>query len=316
MDWSRFNLDRQPFRAAVDPDSYFPAPSHEAALASVVAGFARRDPIVLIDGASGVGKTLIARKWLEHLLPEVPRVVVPSARAEKPAELLQAILFDLGKPYQGLTEQELRLSATSCLLDASAESGYPTVLVLDEAQHLSHSALEELRLLGNLETRRGVALFTLLVAHETLRDSLRLSGLAPLAQRVGAKATVETLTPQESVAYLAHQIQAAGGQPESIFEADAVPLIAGACGGIPRLLNRAGLLALELAAESGAKIVDVEAALGSLERLELEPAESDEPNKPEEPVLLQHPSKGNSRIRDDDCGDAGPKNRAGRTRIA
>lgn len=315
MDWSRFNLDRQPFRAAVDPDSYFPSPSHEVALATVIAGFARRDPIVLLDGASGVGKTLIARKWLEHLLPDVPRVVLPSTRAEKPAELLQAILFDLGKPYQGLTEQELRLSATACLLDAAAESSYPTVLVLDEAQHMSLSALEELRLLGNLETRRGPAVFSLLVAHGSLRESLRRSGYSAIAQRIGAKATVETLTVPESAAYLTHLIRAAGGVPDSIFGEDVVPMIAGACGGIPRVLNRAAALAMELAAESGASLVDVEAVLESLERLELEPAESEEAVEPGEPVLLQHPGKAEGGIRGDGGGGSGSKDRAAQTRI-
>ena len=65
---------RQPFRPAVDPDAYFPSPSHEEAIAALAAGFARRDPVVVIDGKMGVGKSLVARKWLEHLLPDVPRV--------------------------------------------------------------------------------------------------------------------------------------------------------------------------------------------------------------------------------------------------
>ena len=199
MDWSHFGLDRAPFRAAVDPDSYFPAASHEAALAAIIAGFARRDPIVLIDGPPGVGKSLVARKWLEHLLPDVPRVVVPSARAERPAELLQAILFDLGKPYQGLTEQELRLAATGHLLDSAAESGYPTVVVLDEAQHLAQAALEELRLLGNLETRGGVAVFTLLVAQPTLRDLLGQPGYELVAQRVAVSGPIEPLTAESRI---------------------------------------------------------------------------------------------------------------------
>ena len=89
MDWSLFGMDRQPFRPAVDPDSYFPAVTHEEALAAVAAAFARRDPIVLIDGPAGVRKTLVARKWLEQLLPDVPLWFRRGANA--PAELLQAI---------------------------------------------------------------------------------------------------------------------------------------------------------------------------------------------------------------------------------
>jgi type II secretory pathway predicted ATPase ExeA len=325
VDWSHFGLDRQPFRPAVDPDSYFASPSHDAALAAIVAGFARRDPVVLIDGPPGVGKSLVARKWLEHLLPDVPRVVVPSARAERPAELLQAILFDLGKPYERLTEQELRLAATGHLLDSAAESGYPTVLVLDEAQHLGQPAFEELRLLGNLETRGGAAVFALLVAQPVLRDALCRPAYELFAQRVAVHAAIEPLTPGESGDYLRHQLRAAGaGEPGAILDDDAVSLIAGACGGAPRVLNRAAALALELAAGAGAKVVDVEAALEALDRLGLESECAEAP----ELVLLPHPARtaespgsrrgksaGNA-AEDEATARRGPKDKTSRKRTA
>ncbi|VTU02381.1 AAA ATPase OS=Glaciecola sp. (strain 4H-3-7+YE-5) GN=Glaag_1072 PE=4 SV=1: AAA_22 [Gemmataceae bacterium] len=316
MDWSRFGLDRQPFRPAVDPDSYFPSPSHEAALAAVAGAFARRDAAVLLVGPTGCGKSLVSRKWLEHLLPDVPRVVVPSARAASPSELLQAVLFDLGKPYQGLAEQELRLAVTECLLTAATDSGYPTVLVLDEAQHLAPVALEELRLLANLETRRGGALFTVLVGHPSLRERLRDHGSEAVAQRIGARAAIELLTAAESVAYLNHQLRAAGGEPDAVFESDALTLIAGACHGVPRILNRAAALALELADGNEAGVVDVEAALESLDRLDLEPVDSDEPADAAEPVLLLHPGRVAETKQVEAGGGPGPMNRATHTRIA
>jgi type II secretory pathway predicted ATPase ExeA len=321
VDWSHLGLDRRPFRPAVDPDSYFPAPSHEAAIAAVTAGFARRDPAVLVDGPPGVGKTLVARKWLEHLLPDVPRVVIPNARAERPAELLQAILFDLGQPYQGLSEQELRLAVTGLLLDAAA-GPFPTVLVIDEAQHLGPPALEELRLLGNLETRRGAAVFALLVAHPGLRAALAGPGYEPFAQRVAARAAVEPLTAGESAEYIRHHLRAAGAEAGGVFDDEAVALLAGACGGIPRVLNRAAALALELAADSGAERVDVEAGLEALDRLGLKPAE------PAEPVLLPHPARTGEPARsgrakpdrgaggDEDAPDRGSKDRSARKRTA
>ncbi|MBY0512917.1 MAG: AAA family ATPase, partial [Gemmataceae bacterium] len=266
MDWSHYGLARPAFRAAVDTDAYFPAASHEAALAAVAAGFARRDPIVLIDGPAGVGKSTVARKWLEQLLPEVPRVVVPNVHAAKPADLLQAILFDLCKPYQGLGEQELRLAVTGHLLEASDATEFPTVLLIDEAHHLTHAALEELRLLGNVETRHGAALFALLVAHPMLRDALARPAYEAFAQRVAVRAAIEPLTMDESAAYLRHQIAAAGGDPAAVLDGDAASLLAAACSGIPRVLNQATALAAGLAAESGAEQIDVEAALEALGR--------------------------------------------------
>lgn len=287
QDWSHFGMERSPFRPAVDTSAYFPAPSHESALAALAAAFARREPAVLIDGVPGVGKSLVARKWLDDLLPEVPRVLLPNSHAERPGELLQAILFDLGQPYQGLSEQELRLAVTGQLLD-SATSDFPTVLVIDEAQHLSHSALEELRLLGNLETRRGSAVFAVLVAQPVLRGWLSTSGYALVASRVGVRCALEPFTVEESTTYLRHQVQAAGGDPATVFDDSAVSLLARACAGLPRSLNRAAGLALELAADAEAEQVDVEAVGEALSRLGVSLPETEERA---DAVLLPHPAR-------------------------
>lgn len=318
MDWSHYGMDRPPFRPAVDPAAYFGAPSHEAALSALAAAFARREPVVLIDGPAGAGKSLVARKWLDDLLPDVPRALLPNAHAERPADLLQAILFDLGKPYQGLSEQELRLAVTGHLLDAAA-GGFPTVIVIDEAQHLSLAALEELRLLGNLETRQGAAAFAVLVAQPMLRDALRRPAYALFADRVAVRCAIEALTPDESVGYLRHQVQAAGGDPASVFDDDAVAVIAAACGGFPRVLNRAAGLAFELGAEAGAEVVELEAALEALGRLGLAPPDEDGTG---DAVLLPLSSgaalgtKGKAAEGNERAATRGPKEKASRKRSA
>ncbi len=318
MDWSHFGMDRPPFRPAVDTTAYFPAPSHASALAAVAATFARRDPVVLIDGHSGVGKSLVARKWLDDLLPDVPRVMLPSGRADKPADLLQAILFDLGKPYQGLSEQELRLAVTGHLLDAAA-GGFPTVIVIDEAQHLSQTALEELRLLGNLESRTGAVAFAVLIAHPMLRDALRCPAYSLIADRVAVRCRIDALTLEESAGYLRHQLRAAGGDPAKVLDGEAVALLVSACGGLPRVLNRASALAFELAAEAEAEVVDVEAAVEALDRLGIAPPDEDGTG---DAVLLPHPARESEperRAKRKTASEAtarGPKDKASRKRSA
>ncbi|MDB5311672.1 MAG: hypothetical protein JWO38_5874 [Gemmataceae bacterium] len=287
MDWSHFGTTRRPFRPAVDTGAYFPAAAHEAALAAVAAAFARCDPAALIDGPPGVGKSLVGRRWLEQLPSDVLRVVLPNVTAVGPADLLQAVLFDLNLPYQGLSEQELRLAVSAQLLGA-AGTGHPMVVLVDEAQHLGPAALEELRLLGNIEIGDRSALFLLLVAQPALRDALARPGSETIAQRVGARCRLEPFSPDESEAYLRHQIKTAGGDPARVFDPEAVALIAGACGGVARVLNRVAGLAAELAAGAAAEVVDVEAVLEALARLGLAAPGAEESG---EPVILWHPNQ-------------------------
>jgi type II secretory pathway predicted ATPase ExeA len=190
--------------------------------------------------------------------------------------------------------------------------------VIDEAQHLSLAALEELRLLGNLESHNGPVTFAVLVAQPVLRDALRRPAYALFADRVAVRCAVEPLTPAEAPAYLRHRVRAAGGDPAKVFDDEAVALLASACAGVPRVLNRAAGLAFELGAEAGAEVVDAEAALESLSRLGIEP-----PNEDGAPdaVLLPlpepaRPGKGKPAEANERTGTRGPKEKASRKRPA
>lgn len=313
MDWSHFGLARRPFRPAADPLAYFPAPGHEAAAGELDAALSRREPFVLLDGQPGTGKTLVARRWLGRLPTAVPRAVLPTVHAARPADLLQAILFDLNQPYQGLSEQELRLAVTAQLL-AAAEGGLPTVLLIDEAQHLTAEALEELRLLANLDTPAGAAAVVVLVAQPQLREALAKPAYAALAQRVAARPHLEPLNHDQSVKYLRHQIESAGGRPLEVFDLEALDLLARACGGVPRVMNQAAAVAGELAAAVGSDTVDAEAAVEALGRLGISV-----PAEPAEPAPAARPTGETLRARPA-AGDAGPargsKQKAARKRSA
>ena len=268
MNLAPFGLTRRPFRPTPDTDAYYPAPSHDAALVGLRHAFAARDGLALVDGDTGSGKTLVVLKFLEGLDSDVPRVMVPASRFARPGDLFQAILFDLGAEYRGLSENELRLSVSEHLLGKLVAGG-PTVVVLDEAQHLSADLLEEVRLLGNLETRSAKAAFVVLVAQPALRTRLGLSEFAPMAQRIGVRCRLEPLTPEESVGFVRHQLQTAGGDPDELLSEEAVQLFAAHCHGLPRVLNQAAGLAFTLAGDSGERTVDVEAAVEALTRLGL-----------------------------------------------
>jgi type II secretory pathway predicted ATPase ExeA len=285
---SPFGLRRRPYPATPDAACYYPAPGHERALARIQAGLADGEGVVLLTGAPGTGKTLLCHGLLERLGPDAPTAFLANARLRDRASLLQAVLFELSLPYEGKTEQEMRLALTDHLLRAYAAGGRPTVLVVDEAHHLGADLLEELRLLGNLEAPGGKAVQVVLAGQPSLLTELRRPELTALRQRAAVRAALEPLTPQESADYLIHHLRLASDRPNTLLADEALEVLARATGGVPRLLNQAAHQALLLAAEAGADCVDAEAALEALAALGLDaehaPGEADFPAAGERPA--------------------------------
>lgn len=267
MDLAHFGLTRRPFRPTPDTDAYYPAPSHEAALAGLRHAYESSDGLALVDGEPGTGKTIVVRKFLDGLDPSVAPVFLPSPRFLRPADLYQAILFDHGTEYHGLSEQELRLRVTDHLLGRVA-AGEPTVLVLDEAQGLGSDILEELRLLGNIETRATKAAFIVLAAQKELRERFTKAKLVGFAQRVAVRCKIEPLSREDSGRFLQHQLDVAGGRAGLITD-EALSLLTEHARGVPRVLNQVAALAFQLAGSAEADSVDTEAAWEALLQLGL-----------------------------------------------
>ncbi len=154
-------------------------------------------------------------------------------------------------------------------------AGKRTVVILDEAHHLSADLLEELRLLGNLEAGGKKAVQIVLLAQPALLETLARPTLAALNQRLVVRATLEPLGVEEALDYLLHHLRQAGGRPERIIDEAGFEVLARGTRGIPRLLNQAGHQALLLADAADLAIVDAEAALEALALLGLETAEDD-----------------------------------------
>jgi type II secretory pathway predicted ATPase ExeA len=267
-----FGLRQRPFPATPDPSAYYAATSHERALARLLAGLGAGEGLLLVTGAPGTGKTLLGHLLLERLGGDVATAFLTNGHLRDRTGLLQALLYDLSLPYQGRGEQEARLALTDRLLQTFA-AGRRTVLLVDEAHHLSADLLEELRLLGNLEGRSGKALQVVLLGLPALLETLRLPELAAFRQRLAVRVELLPLALQEAADYLLHHLRVAGGRPERVLADEALEVLARATGGVPRLLNQAAHQALALAHEAGAAQVDIEAALEALHLLGVEAEE-------------------------------------------
>jgi general secretion pathway protein A len=276
---THFGLRQRPFPAMADNDFYYPATCHELALAQLQQTIQDDEGFALLLGEPGTGKTILCHCLLDRLGETVTNAFLTHSHFPDRTGLLQALLYDLSVPHEGRSEQELRLALTDLLLK-NHEAGRRTLLVLDEAQHLTPDLLEELRLLGNLEGRGGRAFQVVLAAQPAILETLRLPSLVALKQRLAVYARLEPLGLHEAADYVLHHLRAAGGRPDRIVSDEALEILAQGTRGIPRLLNRAMNQALTVAFTAGATLVDAEAAVDALDALGLTAAQETAAGRP------------------------------------
>ncbi|HMF13700.1 MAG TPA: AAA family ATPase, partial [Gemmataceae bacterium] len=274
---THFGLRQRPFRATPDTAHYYPATTHERGLARVLHAIEDGEGLVLLTAEPGLGKTLLCHVALERLGPGVASAFLTNSHVPDRLALLQAIAYELSLPHDGRSEQDTRLALTHLLLENYA-AGRRTILIADEAHHLSADLLEELRMLGNLEASDGKALQVILAAQPEIAGVLQSPSMACLRQRLATRVRLEPLDLEEAADYLRHQVRVAGGRPDELLADEALVTVAQATGGIPRLLNQAAHQAFALAHEAGASLVDVEAVLEALCTLGLSTGDTAEPS--------------------------------------
>ena len=230
-----YGLSESPFGLTPDPKYLFASEGHKEALAHIAYGIEERRGFVLILGEVGTGKTTLVRHVLRRLGPDVKSVFLFNSSSLGFEELLQAVLRDLEVPSPGRRRVDLIEALNEFLLQENA-AGRRVVLIIDEAQHLSASVLEDIRMLSNLETARSKLLQIVLVGQPELGERLGQVNLRQLRQRIGLAAELKPLNRADSVQYIKHRLAVAGCQ-EPIFTRMALRMVYRKSGGIPRLIN-------------------------------------------------------------------------------
>ena len=231
-----FNFKEAPFSIAPDPRYLYMTEQHREALAHLVYGLNSEGGCILLTGEVGTGKTTVCRCLLEQI-PEhthIALVVNPKVTA---IELLESICDELHIEYPpgNNTIKTYIDRINDFLIEANARNE-KTVLIIDEAQNLDNTVLEQLRLLTNLETNQRKLLQIIILGQPELLDILARQDMRQLAQRITARFHLNALSRSDVKAYINHRL-AIAGQNAQLFPEPTISQLYRLSKGIPRLLN-------------------------------------------------------------------------------
>jgi general secretion pathway protein A len=232
-----YNLQRNPFEITPDPSFLFPTTRHNEALASLYYGVTAHRGFVVLTGEVGTGKTLILRSLLALLQRRDVAFALIFNPTLSPLEFMRYIARDFGLPVAAMAKDELIHVLNGFVLQRH-QKGLTTLLVVDEAHHLSSEILEEIRLLTNLETSQRKLLQIVLAGQPELDQKLDSHELRQLKQRIALRCHLESLSLNETREYMSRRLKIAGAPAAiEIFSKPAIEAVFHHSRGIPRLVN-------------------------------------------------------------------------------
>jgi general secretion pathway protein A len=253
---SYFGFFESPFNVTPDPRFFYTNPTYLEVDASLRYGIRARKGFIVVTGEVGTGKTTLLRKLLRNFETTVRSVFIFNTHLSFP-ELLQVALLDLGLASKDLSKVRM-LEELNGYLIKQLEQGHTVAMLIDEAQNLSVEALEDLRLLSNLETDQQKLLQIVLMGQPELDAKLDQPALHQLKHRVAIHSRLGPLKNEEVSSYIDFRLRMAGYEGRALFHHEAVQQIAFYSKGIPRLVNIICDNALLIAYAESRKIVPVD----------------------------------------------------------
>jgi len=230
-----YRLRERPFALTPDPDYLYPSRVHKEALSYLRYGIESHAGFVVITGAIGSGKTTLLQTMLRTLDGQTTVARVMNTLLD-PRELLESAMIDLGMDPGGQSKPAM-LKAFGEFLVAERAAGRLVLLVIDEAQNLTLPALEEIRMLSNLETEKSKLLQIILIGQPDLRDKLDRPELEQLRQRITVSYHLEALDADETSHYINHRLARASIGAPMEFPEEVTSRIHARSNGVPRLIN-------------------------------------------------------------------------------
>ena len=233
---AHFNLSGKPFQLNPDPRFFFRSQGHKRALAYMRYGLQQEQGFIVVTGDVGTGKTML----VNNLFKEIEDQGVVAAKIVstnvKDIDLLRLLAAEFDLPFEKATKANL-LHELEGYFTACRNEGKRVLLVMDEAQNLPRSALEELRMLSNFD-HEGVPLVqSFLLGQREFRGILRAPGLEQLRQRVIAAYHLKPLSAPEVKAYIEHRMHTVGWRDDPRIDDEVYQRIFEVTGGVPRRIN-------------------------------------------------------------------------------
>jgi general secretion pathway protein A len=231
-----FGLAEAPFNITPDSRFLFLSQRHKEALSAMLYGIRERKGFILLTGEIGSGKTTICRALVNELRQDNVKLSLILNPGLSELELLKAINDEFQIPSFYDTKKGL-VDALNQFLIRENQQGSNVVLIIDEAQNLDPSLLEQIRLLSNLETENDKLIQILLIGQPELNETMRLAQLEQLNQRISVRFHITPLSESEMYSYIKHRLFVARAKVDIEFTDGALKLAYASTRGIPRKIN-------------------------------------------------------------------------------
>jgi len=231
-----FGFTENPFNLSPDPSFLFRSAQHEEALANLTYGVQSRKGFIVLTGEVGTGKTTMLECLRDFLADQqIAYASIFNSRLTV-EQFFEMLGHDWELPCAKVSKTEV-LFALNELLIERANRGLTTVLIVDEAHNLDWDVLEEIRLLGNIENRRGKLLQIVLAGQPELDRKLEAPAFRQVKQRIALRCSLDPFTPQETAEYIVSRLRRAGLRDQKIFSPEILAEIHIRSEGLPRLIN-------------------------------------------------------------------------------
>jgi type II secretory pathway predicted ATPase ExeA len=232
-----FGFSEKPFEVTPDPKFLYLTRAYQEILSALIYGIRERRGFIAIVGEVGTGKTMMLNALLDRLEHDTKVAFIFNSDLTFRQMLIMA-LCDLGlaTPEENLSKVEA-IQRLNDFTIQQLEKGGNVVIIVDEAQSLSHKTMENLRMLSNLETRKHKLVQIILSGQPELDAKLNRPEWRQLVQRISLKRYSTNLGEEDTYGYIQHRIDVAGYIGESLFNERALQRIWEYSEGIPRKIN-------------------------------------------------------------------------------